>query len=178
MKDRGCSCNIELLKTNVSLFCFAFQDSTTRDDPSLDYDEFGFRLDENLLEDGPECDAPEGQETEDEPSAGASGGSRKKPSLSRLISGPFEDVDQESQKRLKWLAHLEFAAKGQDHSPAVPEGSVGTGGSTGTWDSRIEGITRTEKLRLGKHNLRKGLTYLNNLTPFSSTKIRRPVIFI
>ena len=74
-----------------------------KDEP-VEYDEFGFKLE---VEDGPEhCS-------------------------NKLLSGAFQDDDP--QKRLQWIAHLEFGSKHQ--------------GETLTWDKMVEGITRTEKLR-------------------------------
>lgn len=69
------------------------------------FDEFGFRIDR---EDGPED------------------------SSNRLLSQPFQD---DPQKRLKWIAHMEF--------------SQGSGGNSDTlgWDKMVENITRTDKLR-------------------------------
>ena len=123
------------------------------------------------MEDGPECDAVLNSPAEDRDGdsqvngesavsssscsgSGAAGGKR-------LTSGPFEDADQGSKKRLKWLAHLEFASSGQDSGSNVASSSSGNGGPSSSarsgagggkgetlaWDSMIEGITRTEKLR-------------------------------
>ena len=67
------------------------------------------------------------------------------------------------QQRLKWLAHLEFAMK-NSNSPRPAPGSRGRGLKTQddtkiesketlnpkgplAWDSMVEGITRTNKLR-------------------------------
>ncbi|TRY67052.1 hypothetical protein TCAL_07812 [Tigriopus californicus] len=69
------------------------------------FDEFGFRIDR---EDGPEDTS------------------------NRLLSQPFQD---DPQKRLKWIAHMEFA-----------QASNGNGDTLG-WDRMVENITRTEKLR-------------------------------
>eukprot|EP00095_Tigriopus_kingsejongensis_P005364 maker-scaffold34_size539781-snap-gene-3.23 protein:Tk05364 transcript:maker-scaffold34_size539781-snap-gene-3.23-mRNA-1 annotation:"small g protein signaling modulator 3-like protein" len=70
------------------------------------FDEFGFRID---TEDGPESDR-----------------------LPVIASEPFQD---DPQKRLQWIAHMEFS-----------QGSKGEG-ETLAWDAMVESITRTEKLR-------------------------------
>ena len=73
------------------------------DEDDKECDEFGFRLE---VEDGPEdCS-------------------------NKLLSAPFQDDGP--QRRLQWIAHLEFSA-GE--------------GETLAWDTLVENIQRTEKLR-------------------------------
>ena len=106
-----------------------------------EFDEFGFKLD---VEDGPEqCS-------------------------SKLLSTPFKD---NPQQRLRWLAHLEFAQTSKssprpkkvgtskddcsvtqcnNKSTMKSRGHDGqTSGQKGplAWDTMVEGITRTNKLR-------------------------------
>ena len=109
------------------------------DEDNLEFDEFGFKLD---VEDGPE------------------------ESSSKLLSTPFQD---NPQQRLKWLAHLEFAQTLKAaSSPARPkisqDDSISHSAQSSTgknqaaasgsgqkgllaWDTMVEGITRTNKLR-------------------------------
>ena len=111
-----------------------------------EFDEFGFKVD---VEDGPEQ------------------------SSSKLLSTPFKD---NSQQRLRWLAHLEFAQTSAKTSSPRPKKigtskddcSVPSQSNTGSnaanksgggpdkslgqkgplaWDTMVEGITRTNKLR-------------------------------
>ena len=93
----------------------------------LEFDEFGFRQE---FEDGPEQ------------------------SSSKLLSEPIQD---NPQQRLKWLAHLEFAQTSKMPSPRHKKAMDDNFGSKEkneaknagplTWNSMIEGITRTHKLR-------------------------------
>ena len=103
----------------------------------LVFDEFGFRID---VEDGPEQNS------------------------SKLLSTPFED---NPHQRLKWLAHLEFAqssttTRGSPTRRPQKKGSSkddsastqknledAKNGRKGplAWDTMVEGITRTNKLR-------------------------------
>lgn len=96
------------------------------EDECLEYDEFGFKLE---MEDGPEQ------------------------SSSKLLSMPFKD---NPQQRLKWLAHLEFAqtyskpmAKGRKQEVVKDDSSSKDMTQKGplAWDTMVEGITRTNKLR-------------------------------
>ena len=87
-------------------------------------------------------------------------------SSSKLLSTPFRD---NPHQRLKWLAHLEFAQKTSKASPRRPkngiskddsgthptsseskaQGATAVSGPEGllAWDTMVEGITRTNKLR-------------------------------
>ena len=91
------------------------------EDDFQEFDEFGFKQE---FEDGPEQ------------------------SSSKLLSEPFQD---NPQQRLKWLAHLEFAQTSKPspkHKKAVDD-NFRKEKSKGplAWDSMVEGITRTHKLR-------------------------------
>ena len=96
------------------------------DDFMLEFDEFGFKQE---FEDGPE------------------------ESSSKLLSKPIQD---NPQQRLKWLAHLEFAQTTKLPSPKHKKAMDDNFGSSKdknnhqgplTWNSMVEGITRTHKLR-------------------------------
>ena len=96
------------------------------DDFMLEFDEFGFKQE---FEDGPE------------------------ESSSKLLSKPIQD---NPQQRLKWLAHLEFAQTTKlpspKHKKAMDDNfrsSKDKNNHQGplTWNSMVEGITRTHKLR-------------------------------
>ena len=82
------------------------EDKSKINDEFINYDEFGFRLD---VEDGPEENS------------------------NKLISAPFQEHDP--QKRLQWIAHLEFA----HHNKRTAEEN--------DWDAMLQSITRSDKLR-------------------------------
>ena len=109
------------------------EDESLSDD-NVHYDEFGFRIE---VEDSPEDDRPSGPQ----------------------ISPPVAD---NPQLRLKWIAHLEFAQSGKDgcrsdvgatsKSREPKKGHRYHSGSNGgeqllAWETMVEGITRTKKLR-------------------------------
>ena len=70
----------------------------------------------------------------------------------RLLSEPFQKDD--SRRRLEWMAHMEFAGGGDGRGDLgkgkkapSPSASDGRKGGALAWDTMVQSITRTDKLR-------------------------------